>query len=365
MTANTILSLAQSTPTGHLPFYQHRPINNLFQNVITNSMALNAAARDKGRHRSGSSVSSSDGGLFAFNHSDLTSPPSGTARPMVSAANTCTTYPGRGTIVPGTQTLGNALRTVHPSGKTQPARLNINKKLSGSIPQQQQHQPTALGTSSFITDRASSLGTSALMQDTSSGHPIRSLMLPDHALANATGGRSVGSHPSQPVAPVPSLQNTLWATESMQPDRLIGSSGWPWHVTIDSGHNSEASITDSNELGPGAYDLSTTGTVVSSVPFGMVTHGLDSTSQRDSGLVLDFALPAMGDQSTDSSLTGTGRPTGLYRSVAPTRDQFSSEFYHCLLIKTHCRSRGSDPVHTFSGSFRTMVDCPLWKADTG
>ncbi|TPP59807.1 putative unkempt protein [Fasciola gigantica] len=337
LAANAMLSLAQTaaTPTaGHVPFYQHRPMSSLFQNVITNSMALNAAARDKGRHRSGSSVSSSDGGLFSFNHSDLTSSPSVT-RPLGPSVNPCTPYLGRGTMVPGPQSFGPSLRTVHSGGKTQPTRT-ANKKLTGSIapPLQQQSACGTLGPTPFFTDRSASLGADTVMSDsTSTGQSIRGLTASDSTRSSKENARPIGSHLSQhqPTVPVPLLQNSLWPVESVPADRLLASN-WPWHVTLDSGHNSETSIPDPNELPQGLYDLSATtgGSGAgaggnSTGPFGQGPQGLGSSSQRDSGLVMDFTLPAMGERSSDSSLIGTTHSaSGRYRPSRSVRDQFAA-----------------------------------------
>lgn len=184
-------------------------------------MALNAAARDKGRHRSGSSVSSSDGGLFVFNHSDLTSPPSA-ARPLGSATNQCVPYLGRGTMVPGPQSLGPNLRPVHSGGKAQPTRT-ISKKLTSSSAQpppaqqhqqqqQQQQQPSCgtLGPVPFLTDRSASVGISPLITDSApTAQSMRGLMAADSTRSGAANSRSLGSHlpQHQPTIPVPLLQS--------------------------------------------------------------------------------------------------------------------------------------------------------------
>ncbi|CAL8071354.1 unnamed protein product [Calicophoron daubneyi] len=249
----------------HLPFYQHRLQGALSSSVgpITNSV------RDKGRHRSGSSVSSSDG-LTTLNSRDLMSPPSRMPLPVVVCTST---YPGR---------CGGF--GVRQGGVTS---LNqLSKQPFRSTPKKQLHQST------YITSSSGPQQNSGIV-------------------------RCVGESDPQSVAVPPTvslLQGTLWNSANISSSGLDSanvdpffSPPWPWPFHVDSGNNSETSATENDVVG--VYDFGVTGgSSCTQTTKGSAAASLLEESNRDSGLVLDYNLPASSSLADAGLESNSGLP---------------------------------------------------------
>ncbi|KAH8873670.1 E3 ubiquitin-protein ligase [Schistosoma japonicum] len=263
LSANSVSSTCSSSQNTHFPNSRSRPIPGQFHNVLTHPLAAAAAynTRDnnnKGRHRSGSSMSS-DIGQYCMHTKELTSSPS------VYHLSSTSTYPGRCgsySSAGGSGCMGNLNRAPHP---------------------------VASSAVSFSTSTQKQISTGMLSATTNTSKSVPLGQLSGIYQTMATTRK----HQQQP--------NILWdnfesaSCSTTNKEQYFSPSFCPWPpMNMNTGIDNNNNISNSamsemennfNNFLVDNYQIPSVGTVTSS------SIGVCDDTSRDSGLVLDMTLP--------------------------------------------------------------------------
>ncbi|CAH8583068.1 unnamed protein product [Heterobilharzia americana] len=320
LSPNSVSSTCSPNQNTQFSHSRNRPIPGQFHNVLAHPLATTTYARDKGRHRSGSSMSSEIGQYSMNSVRELTSPS--------AYLDSTSTYPGRCGSYSGC--VGNLNRTVASSAVT-----------GGSFSVSNQKQ-----TMHSVTSKPVLLGQlSGIYQNVTSLKP-----------------------------------NLLWdnfESESNNAEQHF-SSNWPWSsVNTGACTNISGGISEMENDFNSFLDNC-------QMPLGIANSssiGICDDTSRDSGLVLDMTLPPTSpleqsssgflgsnleadllSQLTQSASQHRVSASGLFDDIHSACSRFSQDVvFHSPsddgFLSTHSASEEQDPNHALLVTVNTSIDC--------
>ncbi|GAA47820.1 RING finger protein unkempt homolog [Clonorchis sinensis] len=354
-TSSTASSASVNPNQFQLPFYSARQQVNPLTNVLTTKPGFG----DKGRHRSGNSVCS-ENGLSMTSRDSVAS-----SSPIANPTSVYTfTYPGcssafglpnaSGSIRPVCSGIGPSSR----SPNVQQLLRTGQRKQSQQYPYQENGQVLGLSGNSHASIFPASRSHSQAVGDGLESTFDRSMPMPNSSVHFLRG--DIWSHQA--------TTTTLSTSDSHSTGHFLASP-WPWQTAMDSGNNSETSGNDADI----SALLDLPGSVVrSSASAAMASSSLLDTSNRDSGLVLDFSLPHSGSNVSEPAecshnLSGSVHADEHINALGESQRHglhtgSEQPDYHQMAYKslTEASGKTSEPPRVPSGLFddlHTLYQC--------